>query len=100
MVLGFQNIGYLVMRRRQLFELRERELIAEREKAKENAKMGIKVPNSNIISDSAQPELKAKAAMFLPNEADIVKPNGTPYRKRGSKPGARAANPTAKKNSY
>ncbi len=81
------------MRRRQLFADRERQLMEENE-------MGIKVPNSNIISKSAQPELKEKASMFLPNEKDIVKPNGTPYRKRGSKPGAGADNPTAKKNKY
>jgi len=87
------------MRRRQLYEMRERELIAEREKAKES-EMSIKVPNSNIISKSAQPELKEKANMFLPHEEDIVKPNGTPFRKRGSKPGPGAANPTARKNQY
>jgi len=87
------------MRRRQLFAERERQLAEEAAKAKESA-MGVKVPNSNIISDSAQPELKAKAAMFLPNEKDIVKPNGTPFRKRGSKPGKGAADPTAKKNKY
>lgn len=87
------------MRRRQLFEQRERELIAEREKAKES-KMSIDVPNSNIISKSAQPELKEKANMFLPHEKDIVKPNASPYRKGGSKPGKGAANPTEKKNKY
>ncbi len=87
------------MRRRQLYEMRERQLIEEREKAKES-QMSIKVPNSNIISNSAQADLKEKANMFLPHEKDIVKPNGTPYRKGGSKPGKGAANPTEKKNKY
>lgn len=85
------------MRRRQLFAQRERELMDEAEKEKG---MSIKVPNSNIISESAQPALKEKANMFLPHEKDIVKPNASPYRKRGSKPGAGAANPTEKKNKY
>lgn len=62
--------------------------------------MGIKVPNSNIISESAQPALKEKANMFLPHEKDIVKPNGTPYRKKGSKPGEGAKNKTSGKGIY
>lgn len=81
------------MRRRQLFADRERQLMEEKE-------MGIKVPNANIISKSAQPELKEKANMFLPHEKDIVKPNGTPYRKNGSKPGAGAKNKTTGKGIY
>lgn len=90
------------MRRRQIFAQREHELLQakiqeEQLKAKESE---MKVPNSNIISESAQPTLKEKAAMFLPNEKDIVKPNGTPYRKGGSKPGKGASNPTEKKNKY
>lgn len=80
------------MRRRQLFEQRERQLMEE--------KMAIKVPNSNIISSSAQEALKEKANMFLPHEEDIVKPNGTPYRKGGSKPGAGAKNKTTGKSIY
>ena len=76
------------MRRRQifanLFEDRERELIEEQKKSQESD-MSINVPNSNIISKTAQPALKKKANMFLPHEKDIVKPNGTPYRKQGSK---------------
>ncbi len=87
------------MRRRQLFAERERQLMEEREKSKE-IDVGIKVPNSNIISKSAQPALKEKAAMFLPNEKDIVKPNASPYRKRGSKPGKGALDKTLSKNSY
>lgn len=81
------------MRRRQLFADRERQLMEEKDVA-------IKVPNSNIISKSAQDSLKEKANMFLPHEKDIVKPNGTPYRKRGSTPGKGASNPTERKNKY
>jgi hypothetical protein len=66
------------MRRRQLFAERERQL-------KEESEMSIKVPNSNIISKSAQPALKEKYAMFDPNPKDIVKPNGTPTRTRSKK---------------
>lgn len=75
------------MRRRQILE----------EKAKREKEM-VKVPNSNLISESAQPALKDKAAMFLPGE--IVKPNGTPYRKGGSKPGSGAKNKTTGKSIY
>lgn len=82
------------MRRRQLYEARERELMEEQKK------MAIKVPNSNIISKSAPQGDKEKYEMFAPYEKDIVKPNGTPYRKKGSKPGAGAPNPTEKKNKY
>lgn len=83
------------MRRRQLFAERERQLMEE-----EKLNMSIKVPNSNIISKSAQPDLKEKANMFLPDEKEIVKPNGTPYRKKGSIPGVGAPNKTLKKNKY
>lgn len=67
------------MRRRQLFADRERQLMEEKEK------MAIKVPNSNIISKSAQPELKEKANMFLPHEKDIKLPNGkkAPTKRKG-----------------
>ena len=82
------------VRRRQLFAAREQQLIEESEK------MAVKVPNSNIISTSAPEALKDKYAMFAPEEKDIVKPNGSPYRKGGSKPGKGAANPTEKKNKY
>lgn len=82
------------MRRRQLYEARERELMEEQKK------MATKVPNSNMISNSAPAGDKEKYAMFAPYEKDIVKPNASPYRKKGSKPGAGAANPTAKKNKY
>lgn len=82
------------MRRRQLYEARERELMEEQNK------MAIKVPNSNMISKTSPAGDKEKYEMFAPNPKDIVKPNGTPYRKRGSKPGAGAPNPTEKKNKY
>lgn len=79
------------MRRRQILEQMARERM--------ETEM-VKVPNSNIISESAQPALKEKANMFLPHEKDIVKPNGTPYRKGGSKPGAGAKNKTSGKSIY
>ncbi len=75
------------MRRRQAYAL-------EREK---ESKMAINVPNSNIISDTAQPALKKKADIFLPHTADIKLPNGTPYRKSGSKPGKGVKNRSAGK---
>jgi hypothetical protein len=78
------------MRRRQLFAERAQELIAEEEakrinEEKERRKMGIKVPNSNIISKTAQPALKEKANMFLPHEKDIKLPNGkkAPAKRKG-----------------
>lgn len=86
------------MRRRQMFAQQSKN-DEELGRLKGNV-MSINVPNSNIISKSAQPALKEKANMFLPHEKDIVKPNGTPYRKGGSKPGKGAANPTEKKNKY
>ncbi len=82
-----------IMRRRQLFADRERQIMEENTVA-------IKVPNANIISNSAQEPLKEKANMFLPHEKDIVKPNGTPFRKKGSKPGAGARDKTLSKNRY
>lgn len=51
------------------------------EKEKES-QVSIQVPNSNIISKSAQPELKKKANMFLPHEKDIKLPNGKPAAKK------------------
>ena len=92
-------IGWFQMRRRQIFYEREC-AIRQQEAAKESDDMGIKVVNANIISNSAQEALKEKANMFLPHESAIVKPNGTPYRKKGSKPGAGAPNHTASKNKY
>lgn len=80
------------MRRRQLFEERERQLIKERDQMKDE------VPNSNIISKSAQPALKEKAEMFLPHEKDIQRPNATPFRKAGSKPGKGVAKKTYSKS--
>ena len=90
------------MRRRQIWEERARQLAVEEDQKRKEAQeqMSIKVPNSNIISKSAQPDLKEKANMFLPHEKDIVKPNASPYRKRGSKPGPGCPNPTEKKNKY
>lgn len=79
------------MRRRQIFEQQARERME---------KEMVKVPNSNIISESAQSALKDKAAMFLPDEKDIVRPNGTPYRKGGSKPGSGAKNKTTGRSIY
>lgn len=70
------------MRRRQLLEARAREIMEEE---KEKQEMSIKVPNSNIISKSAQPKLKEKANMFLPHEKDIKLPNGkaAPAKRKG-----------------
>lgn len=84
------------MRRRQILEhmerAREAREIGERVlKEQEESKMRNKVPNSNLVSNSSPPGDIEKAKMFLPLESEIVKPNGTPFRKRGSKPGARTA---------
>lgn len=51
----------------------------------EKEKMAIQVPNSNIISKSAQEPLKEKANMFLPHEKDIKLPNGkkAPSKRKG-----------------
>lgn len=65
------------MRRRQLFEARELALMEEEKE--------MKVPNSNMISNTSPAGDKEKYKMFEPNPANIVKPNGTPYRKAGSK---------------
>lgn len=81
------------MRRRQL--MAQRECLIHKE-----VDMGTKVPNSNLISKNASAELKEKASMFLPNENDIVKPNGTPFRKKGSKPGPGAYDKTIERNKY
>jgi hypothetical protein len=81
------------MRRRQIFAEREFQL-------REEAMKSVKVPNSNIISDSAQPALKEKYAMFAPEIEDIEKPNASPYRKRGSKPGKGAYESNKRKNAY
>lgn len=72
------------MRRRQLYEARARELMEEKQE-KEKTQMAIDVPNSNIISKSAQPALKEKANMFLPHEKDIKLPNGrkAPAKRKG-----------------
>lgn len=69
------------MRRRQLYAAREREIMEATKKEKE-LQMSIDVPNSNIISKSAQPALKQKANMFLPHEKDIKLPNGKPAAKK------------------
>lgn len=81
------------MRRRQIFA--ERECLMHKED-----NMGIKVPNSNLISKNASSELKEKANMFLPHENEIVKPNGTPFRRNGSKPGKGAYEKTLTRNKY
>lgn len=62
------------MRRRQIL------------KAKEATKMGIKVPNSNLISKTAPEALKEKAKMWMPYQSEIEKPGASlnrPPRKRG-----------------
>lgn len=81
------------MRRRQVYA--ERECLIHKED-----NMGSKVPNSNLISSNASAADKAKAAMFLPYEKDIVKPNGTPFRRKGSKPGPGAYEKTLTRNKY
>jgi len=72
--------------------MRRRQILAQKSAKEESNKlaegerqMGIKVPNSNLISKNAQPALKEKANMFLPHEGDITKVNGSPFRKQGSK---------------
>jgi len=39
-----------------------------------------KLPNSNLISDSASKKLKEKAAIFVPNPADIKRGGIAPWR--------------------
>ena len=62
------------MRRRQIYQAKERE-------------MSIRVPNSNLISDTAPEALKEKAKMFLPYESDIKTPGESLKRIPRSKVG-------------
>lgn len=64
--------------------MRRRQIFANIAKDKES-KVAIEVPNSNIISKSAQSALKEKANMFLPHEKDIKLPNGrkAPAKRKG-----------------
>lgn len=75
------------MRRRQILvekqkQLELKALVTESHKEKEGDSMKKKTTtsDSNIVSNTAQPALKKKAAMFLPGK--IVKPNGTPASKK------------------
>lgn len=80
MVCAYQNIekgnlGRELMRRRQVY--------AQADSSKEASMR--EVPNSNIISNTAQPELKRKAGMFLPYQSDILKPDGAKAKSRTRK---------------
>lgn len=59
-----------------------------------------KSPNSNLVAGSPTTSARSNNEMFLPRESDIVRPNGTPFRKKGSKPGPGAYKKTITKNRY
>jgi len=81
--------------------MRRRQIFAERSCLKhEEPDMATKLPNSNLIAPNASKEAREKASIFLPYENEIVKPNGTPFRRKGSKPGPGAYEKTLERNKY